>query len=73
LLVDLVGENRVAIIASNIVVGKEGEDIFIWKPNIDGNFSSSSAWEIIQIKGELVPWMDWIWPNSIPKKIYVCI
>lgn len=55
-----------------MLVDMVGEDTFIGKPNTDGIFSSSSAWEIIRVKGEPAQWMDWIWYNSIPKKISIC-
>lgn len=46
-LVELVGLEKDREIMQEIIKGREGNDITIWKPAIDGKFSLSSAWDLI--------------------------
>ncbi|CAH9093635.1 unnamed protein product [Cuscuta epithymum] len=44
------------------------EDNYIWQPCSDGNFSFSSAYDVIRPKKTLLPLAKYIWNNRIPKK-----
>lgn len=52
---------------------REGLDIWVWKPTIDGKVSTATAWEIIWNKGDLLPWHDWLWNGILPKRVSLCI
>ncbi|CAI9783898.1 unnamed protein product [Fraxinus pennsylvanica] len=43
-LKELVGETKAAEVGQTIEAGKEGSGMIIWKPNDNGEFSTSSAW-----------------------------
>ncbi|KAJ0095450.1 hypothetical protein Patl1_15067 [Pistacia atlantica] len=58
---------------NGVVAGKVGTDITICKPDIKGDFMSTSAWDLIRVKGTEHVGMDWIWHHLLPKKISVCM
>ncbi|OVA15282.1 Ribonuclease H domain [Macleaya cordata] len=41
------------------------EDRRVWKPDIQGKFSVSSAYELTRVKSQKVPWQKWIWLQCI--------
>lgn len=42
-------------------------DIFIWKPTINGNFTTSS-WEDNRVKSNIYEWITWVWHKMLSKK-----
>ncbi|KAG2663424.1 hypothetical protein I3760_16G029200 [Carya illinoinensis] len=52
-------------------IEKDGQDVLIWLKDSDGKFLTSSAWDCIQVRASLLPWAQWIWQNSLPKKISI--
>ncbi|KAJ0103257.1 hypothetical protein Patl1_03683 [Pistacia atlantica] len=46
-LVELVGLDKTEEIMNGVVAGKVGTDITIWKPDIKGDFTLASAWDLI--------------------------
>ncbi|KAJ0088691.1 hypothetical protein Patl1_32423 [Pistacia atlantica] len=72
-LVDLVGINKTEEIMNGVVAGKVGTDITIWKPEVEGVFTSASAWDLIRVKGPEHLGMGWIWHHYLPRKISVCM
>lgn len=51
---------------------KKGEDVIMWKPTLDGVFSTS-VWEVICLKSWKISSMEWIWNKLLPKEIlYAC-
>lgn len=56
----MVGVTKIEEIFMSSIKKKRGPNVFVWKPSIDGKFSAASAWEIIKVKGDEVPWMEWV-------------
>lgn len=50
---------------------KDGVDILIWKPSLDGDFSLKSTCECINVKALKLEWTHWIWHFALPKKYSV--
>lgn len=73
LLKELVGVTKTEEILMSSIKKKEGSDVFVWKPFIDGKFSTASAWEVIRVKGDEVSWMEWVWHKLLPRKISMCM
>lgn len=48
---------------------KTGVDTCVWKPSINGEFSTKSAWQAIQQQGEICSWKAWLWKTWILKKM----
>lgn len=53
-MVALVGEDIIAKILQHIPLGREGSNVSFWKPSKDVLFSLASAWEVVQVKAELL-------------------
>lgn len=48
------------------------EDRIEWKPGVNGEFSTSTAWEAIRIKKSRVPWFNIVWfSKKIPKHSFI--
>ncbi|XP_042944790.1 uncharacterized protein LOC122278671 [Carya illinoinensis] len=73
LLVNLVGETKAEEILNSLGAHKEGTDVLIWKPALNGVFSSKSAWECIRVHTPKSKWANWIWHPALPKKYSVTI
>lgn len=56
------------IIASSIQISS-GIDVHIWQPNLDGSFSTKSAWHLIRAQGLGSLWRKWLWHKFVPKKM----
>ncbi|KAF5468901.1 hypothetical protein F2P56_013012 [Juglans regia] len=72
-LVDLIGLEQAGEITRKIIVGREGSNILIWKPAVDGCFSTNSAWNLLRIRGVERLELDWVWHQLLPKKISMCM
>lgn len=55
------------------VKSKNGFNVTLRKPNIEGMFTIASAWEAIRLKGENVGLMKWVWNNLTPQKVSMCM
>ncbi|CAI9763513.1 unnamed protein product [Fraxinus pennsylvanica] len=66
-------ETKAAEVVQTIGARKEGSDMVIWKPNDNGDFSTSSAWDIVRVRSPKIPWMKWIWHKFLPKKVSFCM
>ncbi|XP_035546099.1 uncharacterized protein LOC118348474 [Juglans regia] len=73
LLKDLVGESKLEEILDGLGEHKEGAYVLIWKPNLNGDFSSKSAWDCIRVRAPKSKWVSWIWHSALPKKYSVTI
>ncbi|XP_040990910.1 uncharacterized protein LOC121238132 [Juglans microcarpa x Juglans regia] len=71
LLKRLVGESKLEEILTSLGEQKDGADILIWKPSLDGNFCSKLAWECIRFRAPKSKWARWIWHSALPKKYSV--
>ncbi|KAF5443041.1 hypothetical protein F2P56_035636 [Juglans regia] len=71
LLRRLVGESKLEAILTSFGDHKDGVDILIWKPSLDGIFSLKLAWECIRVRAPKIEWARWIWHSGIPKKYSV--
>ncbi|XP_042952180.1 uncharacterized protein LOC122289263 [Carya illinoinensis] len=70
---ELVGENRAWEIMRSVMAGKEGSDVYIWELNKHGNFTTASAWNIIRVRRDELPWKGWFWHNMLPRRVVVCV
>lgn len=48
---------------------RQGQDICVWKHEVDGKFTTKLACELIRLRGEICPWKKWLWQNGVPKKM----
>lgn len=67
LLKNMVGDNKLEEVLECLGTVKEGDNLLIWKPNGDGNFTSKSACDLIHLKGPRLTWNDWLWNCALPK------
>lgn len=68
-LTTLVGEEIIKEIILSNVKWNNGSNLFIWKPNQDGQFTKALAWESIRLKGDAYNWWNWVWHSYVPKKV----
>lgn len=47
------------------------DDILVWMPSSKGNFSISSAWNVMRVHSDPVIWGPFIWHSDVPSKIQV--
>nr|XP_043611868.1 uncharacterized protein LOC122583539 [Erigeron canadensis] len=64
----------IIILAQSIENGNLNEsDVLVWH-DINGNessFSSSSVWDTLRKRGELIPWVNMVWfPHAIPRHAF---
>ncbi|XP_042969076.1 uncharacterized protein LOC122301760 [Carya illinoinensis] len=73
LLYHLVGEVKMEEILNCLGEQKEGGDLLIWKPNLNGVFSSKSAWDCVRVRAPKSEWASWIWHSALLKRYSVTI
>ncbi|XP_042964656.1 uncharacterized protein LOC122298876 [Carya illinoinensis] len=73
LLHRLVGATKMEEILNCLGEQKEGGDLLIWKPTLNGVFSSKSAWDCVRVRAPKSEWAAWIWHSALPKKYSVTI
>ncbi|KAG2696272.1 hypothetical protein I3760_07G050900 [Carya illinoinensis] len=73
LLHRLVGATKMEEILNCLGEQKEGGDLLIWKPTLNGVFSSKSAWDCVRVRAPKSEWATWIWHSALPKKYSVTI
>lgn len=66
LLRNLVGESKLEAILDCLGGSKQGADMLVWKPNLNGKFSTKSAWECVRVKAPKMIWLEWIWHATLP-------
>lgn len=71
-LEQLIGDEMADEVMRKICVGKPGQDVLVWKPAQDGQFSTTSTWNLIRVKGDHFTWMDWIWNKCLRRSRHVC-
>ncbi|KAG2689164.1 hypothetical protein I3760_09G127500 [Carya illinoinensis] len=71
LLESLVGHQKANDLVHFFTTRKEGQDVLIWKNDRDGKFNTKCAWDCVRVRVPVLPWAQWIWHASLPKKIYV--
>ncbi|KAK2649747.1 hypothetical protein Ddye_017236 [Dipteronia dyeriana] len=72
LLNELVGEAITKEIVQTKIPRHNGLDIYVWKPSLDGRFTTAIAWDATREKGDQLPWHKWFWNKSLPKKVSMC-
>ncbi|KAF5462708.1 hypothetical protein F2P56_018694 [Juglans regia] len=72
-LLELVGSELTEEILQNVPTGKSGQDMYIWKPALDGSFSIGTAWEAMRGKSLNTLYHDCFWHNMLPKSISMCL
>lgn len=64
LLRDLVGKEAMEEILQTKISGCNGLDRCVWKSNPNGKFSTTSAWEAIKNKQEILSWHECRCPKN---------
>lgn len=72
LLKNMIGQDMAENILWYTCASQVRLDIIIWKHAPNGNFTTASAWELIQIKSEIMHGSKWLWHPNLPKKISSC-
>ncbi|KAK2641265.1 hypothetical protein Ddye_023028 [Dipteronia dyeriana] len=72
LLNELMGESVTEEIVQTKIPGHNGLDICVWKPSLDGRFTAATAWDATREKRDQLPWHEWFWNKSLPKKVSMC-
>lgn len=57
-LEQLVGADMASEIMGKVSSRIAGNDILIWKPNVQCIFSSKSAWDVIGVRASTVDWVE---------------
>ncbi|XP_042962665.1 uncharacterized protein LOC122296936 [Carya illinoinensis] len=68
----LVGESKMEEVLNCLGEQKYGNDLLIWKPNLNGEFSSKSTWDCVNVRAPKSEWASWIWHSTLPKKYSAC-
>lgn len=71
LLEMLVGHQKASDLVDLLSRRKEGQGVFIWLKEKDGNFTTKSAWKCIRVRAPPLTWAHWIWPKFLPRKISI--
>lgn len=58
---DLVGLNKAIEIIQLKIQCNSGSNVYVWKPTINGQFTTASAWEVTRLKDNTHEWMEWVW------------
>ncbi|XP_043694481.1 uncharacterized protein LOC122645214 [Telopea speciosissima] len=45
------------------------DDVLVWTPFADGNFSTKSAWHEVRSSCAVVPYARWLWNQTVPLKV----
>ncbi|KAG2696624.1 hypothetical protein I3760_07G066400 [Carya illinoinensis] len=53
MLESLVGEEVSEAVMSSVSAGRSGQDVLVWRPTMDGRFTTATAWEFILILSAL--------------------
>lgn len=73
LLIDLVGVTETKEILASKVTCRQGPKNYIWTPSTDGQFSTTSTWNVTRSKRDPHGWMKWIWHKLHPKNASICM
>ncbi|KAF5472990.1 hypothetical protein F2P56_009642 [Juglans regia] len=73
MLLELLVEEKANVVMSSGLSCKEGIDIPIWEPSIDGKFNTASAWEVVRDHREENLMLKWFWNPLLPKRVSICM
>ncbi|KAG2685838.1 hypothetical protein I3760_10G144400 [Carya illinoinensis] len=73
LLERLVGVQKTEELIEELGKPRQGKDLLVWTPVIDGHFTTRSAWECLRVRSSETPWAAWVWHETLLKKMSIMV